>query len=284
MINKVIVLGGAGFLGSHIIRSLKKKSEIHVTYGDIKENRSLKCKFIYFNILDKEGAHSFLSNYDTVINCTGQISKPINLCFMINSKGLLGLSSNKHLKDTRFIHISTVSVYGSAKLCDENSNLNPETAYAMSKAFSEKILSKNFKSNKLVILRLPNLYGYKQKKGIFSYLLKSYRTNQKLDFNNNGSLYRSYIHAEDCSEIICSIVQNSKIEGTFNIVGNEEITVKSLIKNIEQEFNIVFKKTFKIDNPWENIEKLDGSRLKSLIKYDYKWNIIKFFKRELSKN
>ena len=284
MIKKVIVIGGSGFLGYHIIKALQKSRNLHVTCGDLVKSELLDCEFVYFNILNRKKSHSILSNYDTVINCTGQVTKPINLCFRLNSEGILNLSLNNSKKSFRLIHISTVSVYGTVKFCDEKSTLNPETTYAMAKAFSEKILSENFKARQLVILRLPNLYGFKQEKGLFSYLLKSYRSNQKLQFNNNGALIRSYIHAEDCSEIISKIVSNRKIKGTFNIEGNETFSIKNLIKKIENKFNIIFEKEFNNDDPWENIETLDGSSLKSLIDYNYNWSLLEFFKKEIKKN
>lgn len=281
LINKILVLGGSGFLGSHIIKSLQVNTDFHVTNGDIKEDKTLNCDFIPFDILDNNKMQETLSNYNTVINCVGQVTEPINLCFKINSEGILNLSRNNDLIKFRLIHISTVSVYGSANFCDENSKLNPETPYAMAKAYSERILIENFNEKDLVILRLPNLYGFNQQKGIFAYLLKSYATDRKLNFNNNGKLYRSYIHADDCSAIIYKVVTNKNIMGIYNVEGNQKISVKNLVENLERELDIIFEKNFNNNHSWENIKHLDGSKLKSLIDYDYRWNFSEFFKNEI---
>ena len=78
-----------------------------------------------------------LSKFDIIINCTGQITKPFNICLTLNSDGIENLLESMN-KKARLIHISTVAVYGSSKFCDEKSPLNPESNYATAKAFAEK--------------------------------------------------------------------------------------------------------------------------------------------------
>ena len=201
--DKIIVLGGSGFLGSHIIKALQKAGIGEVTSGDLQPSSSINCDQLKLDLLDINDTANKLGNYNVIVNCIGQITKPFNLCFTLNSFGIKNLIKALPKKDTRLIHISTVSVYGSADNCNEESLLNPETNYATAKAFAEQILLENYNIKKLTILRLSNLYGTNQKKGVFAYLLKSYNSDtQVLTLTNliNSKLKRSFFGPESIKE------------------------------------------------------------------------------------
>lgn len=282
MTDRIIVIGGSGFLGSKIIQSLKSAGIEDVTCGDITFNNNIDCNFLEIDILNYNDLVSKLQDYSIVINCVGQVTQPFNLCLKLNSVGSNNLSKALLKNGPRLIHISTVAVYGSEEECNEESPLNPETTYATAKAFAEQILLDNYLKKKITILRLTNLYGRFQAKGIFAYLLKSYNSDYKLRFNNNGYLKRSFMHVDDCSDIITKVVKNNTINGIFNIKGEETYYLKDLVAEFEKHFGIEFEKKYNMKvSPWENIEKLDDSKLKSIIKYKFKWKIFDSFAKEL---
>jgi len=224
-----------------------------------------------------------LDNYDIIINCTGQVTRPFNLCFKLNSVGINNLAKALSEKSSRLIHISTVAVYGSADKCNEESPLNPEKNYGTVKAFAEQILFENYKEKQLTILRLSNLYGSNQMKGVFAYLLRSYHSDRKLNFNNDGNLIRSFMHVEDCADIIVEVVKNSKLNGIYNVKGHETYSVMELIEQFENRFDVIFEKFFSQTLPWENIENLDDSKLRSLITPQPKWKLFDFIEKELGR-
>ena len=278
---KIIVLGGSGFLGSHIIQALHRSGISKVTCGDVIEQNSLNCDFVKLDILDDYDIMKTLKGYDTVINCTGQITTPFNLCFHLNSTGVNNLAKAISGEDTRLIQISTVAMYGTAENCNEESPLNPETSYATAKAFAEQILLNNCDHQQLTILRLSNLYGSHQAKGIIAYLLRSYHSDRKLNFNNDGTLVRFFMHVEDCADIIAEVVKNSKLTGIFNVKGHETYSVKELLQQFENHFSVIFEKSFNQRLPWENINSLDDSKLRSTIDIQPRWQIFDFFEKEL---
>jgi len=280
--NKIIVLGGSGFLGSNIIKSLQKMGFENVTCGDVNYNKTINCKYLQLNLLDINSLYKVLNKFDTIINCIGQITNPFNLCLKLNTLGINNLVKVVLETNAYLIQISTVSVYGSAMNCDEESPLNPETNYAAIKASAEQILLANLIKQRLTIYRISNLYGSNQNKGIISYLIKSYQSDKKLFINNNGELVRSFIHVEDCSNIISQILFNKQIHGIYNIKGDETYTIIELIKKFENYFNTSFDVTYNNVDPWENIINLDGHKLSSLCNYNHKWQLFNFIKQEIN--
>ena len=279
--DRIIVLGGSGFLGSHIIQALEGDGSYEVTCGDLVRNDSLNCDYIKLDILDINDITKKLNNFDIIVNCIGQVTTPFNICFKLNTDGTSNLAKALTGKIARLIHISTVAVYGSAETCNEENQLNPETNYATAKAFAEQILLRNYKHKRLTILRLSNLYGRRQMKGVFAYLLRSYHSDRKLRFNNNGTLTRSFMHVEDCADIIGEVVKNSKVTGVFNIKGHETYSVKELVQEFENRFEMVFEKSFRQTLSWENIKYLNDSKLKSSINLQPRWKLLDFIAKEL---
>ena len=280
-INKIIVLGGSGFLGSQIIKSLQKADIGDVVYGDLVSNKHLDCEYIKFDVLDKKDTIKKITGYNIIINCIGQITNPFNLCYKLNSIGTMNISKAVSSSKAMLIHISTVAVYGSPEYCNEESPLNPQTSYATAKAFAEQILLENYDNKQLIILRISNLYGGRQMKGVFAYLLRSYHSDRKLHFNNDGTLTRSFMHVDDCADIIIEVLKNGNLTGIYNIKGHETYSVKELVQQFENRFNVVFKKSLNQTLPWENIENLEDTKLRSLINLQPKWHLFDFIEKEL---
>ncbi len=273
MTNNILVLGGSGFLGSEIVRTLIKNNFGNVTCGDFYRNERLKCKFLLINILDKDDAFKKINDFDIIINCLGAISNPFSRTLIINSDGMLNLSEIILKKNIPLFHISTISVYGSGNKISENSKLNPETNYGTAKAVAEKILLKNICKNNISIFRISNLYGPMQKKGILAYLIRSYRSDRNLIFDNDGSLKRSYIHVKDCANIIFQLIKRKFPKGIYNIKGNESYSIKELIKIFESHFNITYKISFSKNPPLGNIKSMDDSKVQSKLNYEFNFTI-----------
>ena len=182
---------------------------------------------------------------------------------------------------SRVIQISTTAVYGSGEHCDESTSISPETNYATAKAIAEFQLQIGLISSRLAILRLSNLYGPEQREGIIAYLLKSFFSDRKLFFNNDGNLIRSYMHVQDAAQLIADCVLESEISGIYNLKGPDTYSIKGLIDAFEKEFNIEFDKEFSDREPWENIKNLDDSRICDLISIKFEQNLMSYFRQML---
>lgn len=257
---RIIIIGGSGFLGQNIFNSLQQNQFINVVIGDIQKPKDrYVANYLYTNLLDYENVREVIKEFDIVINCAGQITYPINTCLKINSTGIKNLvESLAGYSQKKLIHISTVSVYGSADTVNEDSPMNPETPYASAKVFAEFIIQNSINLD-YVILRIPNLYGPNQVKGIIAYLNSSIQKDKKLFFNNNGDLLRHYLHIEDCSLAIVKTIENN-IHGVFNVPSIEKKTVIDLINLFEKSFKIQFSVSLVKVKPFENISDINSKK------------------------
>ena len=275
---KVIIIGGAGFLGSHIAQYLSGADGVELSYADVVPNPDLEASYLPVDLLEPSSMTE-LGSFDVVVNCTGQVTQPFNLCYRLNTEGTQNLLGGLRGMPVRVIHVSTTAVYGSADHCDESSPLNPETNYATVKAVAEFQLQNGLDPNKLAILRLSNLYGPGQQKGIAAYLLRSNGSDRQLHFNNDGNLVRSFLHVRDAARVISRCVITSTLSGIYNVKGDDTYTVKGLIEAFEREFDMVFDKEFSNNSPWENIKVLDDSRIRKAIDLEYEHNILSHFRQ-----
>ena len=280
-IKKVIIVGGSGFLGSHIAEKIAlAKEEIDLAYADLVQNPNLHFEYIPIDLFNPKSLNR-LNEYDIVINCTGQVTNPFNLCYRLNTEGINNLLKIMKNTSSRVIQISTTAVYGSGEHCDESTSISPETNYATAKAIAEFQLQIGLISSRLAILRLSNLYGPEQREGIIAYLLKSFFSDRKLFFNNDGNLIRSYMHVQDAAQLIADCVLESEISGIYNLKGPDTYSIKGLIDAFEKEFNIEFDKEFSDREPWENIKNLDDSRICDLISIKFEQNLMSYFRQML---
>jgi nucleoside-diphosphate-sugar epimerase len=260
---EILVIGGSGFLGSEIIKKLGKQ----VVNGDFTPPKNnLENRYINLNLLDRYNISNVINKFDIVINCAGQITTPINECLNLNTIGIYNLiNALNQSNNIKLYQISTVAVYGTLINGNEKAQLNPETPYACNKAFAEFLITNTF-NNKFCIIRIPNIYGEKQNKGIFAYLKRSFLTDRKLHFEHNGDLLRYFLHVEDIADAIVSSIANN-INGTYNLTSPDRLTIKELINLVEEVHNIKFDVSFGSSKPIENIDFLDGSMFYNLTNF-----------------
>jgi nucleoside-diphosphate-sugar epimerase len=279
MTKKVIILGGAGYLGLSLTRYLTDRHEYDVSIGDTAQPSIAGVEFIPLNILDAGSLVEILKDFDYVINCAGQITYPINLCFQLNSVGINNIIGATQSFKTRIIQISTTSIYGSVDNACEDTAINPESPYSSCKAFAEFYIMSHLMADRYCILRISNLYGGGQPKGLFAYLLRSFTSDRFLEFNNDGTLLRYFIHIDDCIKAI-ELALNKDIHGIFNVSSGDRYSVKEIINQIEICSGITFKKQFKPVKPVENINMLDYSKFSTLTGFEPSYNVSSYIKEK----
>lgn len=277
MNNKILILGASGLLGQTLVEFFKQKNYlIGVASRKPIEYIEKNITTYFVNILDPGLLEPIIKEYDIIINCTGQITNPINQCLLLNTKGINNIIDAVKRFNKKLIHISSISVYGTSNYVSEDSTLNPETPYASMKYFADYLIE-TYLAN-YTILRVSNLFGKNQEKGIVNYLTKSYLSdNNDLYFNNDGTLKRYYLNIEDLTFIISEVMEK-EILGIYNIIGKDQLTIKELVSKFENILNYKFNATYADTPAIENIETIDTSKMDSLINQNHKNSIESYIK------
>ena len=269
--NKVLIIGASGLLGRSLVEFFVSNNFQVGALSRNCDNQNDKFNNYSVDVLDYEHLEFVVAQYDVVVNCIGQITNPIHECVSLNTKGVKNIIDAVKKNGNYLIHLSTVSVYGSSSAVTEGSPVNPESVYGSLKYFAEYQISQNLTN--YAVLRISNLYGKGQVKGILGYILRSFRNNEKaLFFNNDGSLKRYYLHIDDLSSIVKLII-DKRVKGIYNVIGSDLLTIKQLVALCEKALDYCFDVQYEIKRPIENIDKVDNSKLKKQVDCFLQYNI-----------
>lgn len=244
---KILVVGGAGYVGGVIVDLLLKNKNYDVTVYDnlLYEDLFRKnCKFIFGDIRDKLFFKNNCNNYDYIIwlaALVGDGACNINpkITNDINYKPLIVL---KKFFKKKLIFFSTCSVYGCQNvLLDETSKTDPLSIYASSKLQVEKL----FKNKNVIIFRLGTLFGLSD---LFSRIRMDLVVNTlcaKAFFEKKitvfgGDQFRPLLHVKDVARATVSALTSNK-KGVYNLAykNMKIIDIAILIKKAFKNTKII---------------------------------------------
>ena len=218
---KILVVGGAGYVGGGIVDTLSEKNEITVYDSIIYVSAYRKdVNFIYGDIRDYKKINSILNNFDAVVwlaALVGDGACSINptLTHEINSETVKNLVKNFNGK---IIFLSTCSVYGAQEgVLDENSEVNPLSEYASSKLIAEKYLEES----DAIIFRLGTLFGISDQFSrirldlVVNILTTKALVDKKMSVFG-GDQWRPLLHVKDVANAIEHNI-SSDTKGIFNL-------------------------------------------------------------------
>ena len=242
---KVLIVGGAGYVGGGIVDLLSKENEVTVYDSLIYENSYRKnVDFIFGDIRDYKKINNIFDQYDAVIwlaALVGDGACAINptLTHEINSETVKNLVKNFKGK---IVFLSTCSVYGAQEgVLDENSEVNPLSEYASSKLIAEKYLA----DSDSIIFRLGTLFGIGDKFSrirldlVVNILTTKAYIDKKMSVFG-GEQWRPLLHVKDVANAIAHTL-DTQTNGVFNLhyknfkiieIANE---IKNKISDVEIE-------------------------------------------------
>jgi len=257
----ILITGGAGFIGSHLVRLMVNKYSDYkivnldnLTYAgnlanltDVENNPNYE--FIKGDIVDADFIHQLFSryNFDAVIHLAAEshvdrsIEGPMEFV-MTNIVGTTNLlnaakeSWNNNFSDKLFYHVSTDEVYGSLGeegMFLETTSYDPRSPYSASKASSDHIVRAYHHTYGLpiVISNCSNNYGSHQfPEKLIPLFINNIQNNKPLPVYGKGENIRDWLWVNDHARAIDVIFHKGKNGETYNIGGHNEWKNIDLIK------------------------------------------------------
>ncbi len=261
-LRSILLTGGAGFIGSSLVRQLLKRSEVQclivldsLTYAGNRANligpdRDPRFHFIEGDIRDGELVTRLLREFQ----CTGlmnlaaeshvdrSIERPGDF-ITTNIEGTATLLEAARLSQVSFLQCSTDEVYGPIdfpKYADESQKLKPSSPYSASKASADLLAQAAHKTygQDIVIARCTNNYGPRQhpEKLVPKMIYHALR-DEPLPIYGSGQQIRDWIHVEDCAQGLIATFEHGKSNRVYHLGAKFERTNLGIVRSILKELH-----------------------------------------------
>ncbi|MFI2078475.1 dTDP-glucose 4,6-dehydratase [Streptomyces triculaminicus] len=249
--DRVLVTGGAGFIGSHFVKRILRAEDVAavtvldaLTYAGHIENLgtaflSEKLTFVHGNILDAELVDDLVAEHTAIVHFAAE--SHVDRSFF--AAGAF-LKTNVHGTQTlldaamrhrtrRFVHVSTDEVYGPLPegSATEEYPLRPSVPYAASKAASDLIALSYFQTYgvPVCVTRSSNNYGpYQHPEKIIPLFVTRLLQGEKVTLHGRGQHVRNWLHVEDNCAGIELVLRRGAPGETYNIGGGTDMTSRDL--------------------------------------------------------
>ena len=261
---KVLVTGGAGFIGSHLVDEASEEGYDVVTIDNLNngklENLNKDAKFYKVDIVDIDNLSLVFEKEkpDYVIHLAAQISLRESLKNPIYDaeQNILGsiniLECCRKFNVKKVVYASSAAVYGFPKYLpvDEKHPINPFSPYGVSKHTVEHYLQyyhENFEID-YIILRYSNVYGERQdplgEAGVIAIFIDKLKKGERPIIFGDGEQTRDFIYAKDVVEANLLALEKETENKVFNISTNTETSVNELFKKIKEIMNSNINPTY----------------------------------------
>lgn len=259
---RILILGGAGFIGSHLVELLHNNGNHEMIVLDNlssgrRENIHQRIQFYKMDIRDHELEHVFKKHkFDVVVNLAAQTMVPFSLKHPdedadINILGLINvLECCRKYSVKRIIFSSSAAVYGNNTKVPlrENEVLMPMSFYGISKMAAEHYLRAYHELYGLdsIVFRFANVYGERQgnggEGGVVSIFGRRIAAGLPLTIFGDGDQTRDFVYAGDIAEAIVAAL-NAEGYLILNVSNRIEVSINELIEN----FAAVSNKHLEVD-------------------------------------
>ena len=286
---KILVTGGAGFIGSNLIDKLVQLGHGVIVLDNLSTGRlsnldKVKNKIKILNVdITKELLDNHFKNVDQVFHLAGiadivpSIINPKNY-FDANLRGTLNvIEASRKAQVKKFIYAASASCYGipNEYPTNEKSKIDTQYPYALTKFMGEQIVIHWAKVYKMpnVSLRFFNVYGPRSRTtgaygAMFGIFLAQKLASKPLTIVGDGNQTRDFIHVYDLVGAIILAAQKTKNCEIYNLAGGKEVSVNYIADIISD------KKVYIPKRPGEPDRSLaDISKIKSELNWEPKISI-----------
>lgn len=256
MSKKLLVTGGAGFIGNCFVRHILSKYPDYkvinldaLTYAgniesldDVKNNPNYS--FVHGNICDKRLVRDLISQVDFVVNFAAEshVDRSITgpeIFVETNVQGTLNLlQASKELGVERYLQVSTDEVYGSlgkTGYFTESTPIQPNSPYSASKASADLLVRAYFETYNLPVLttRCSNNYGaYQYPEKLIPFFISQLLKGEQVPVYGDGLNVRDWLYVYDHCEAIDVVLHKGQVGEVYNIGGHNEKTNLEITKII----------------------------------------------------
>ena len=255
---KILVTGGAGFIGYHLCKKLSSLASNLTIYDNLSSGKmeNVKdvpnAKFVKGDILDLKKLGS-LDKADLIYHLAAQVVVPYSMenpliDFDTNAKGTVQVLEKARKDDAKLVFASSAAVYGNPTVfpTPEEYGFHPFSCYGLSKVVGEEYCSM-YQSQyglDITVLRFANVYGLRCHGVIHDFLDKLAKNPGKLEIIGTGLQSRDFVHVSDVVDALVTVGSEDSANGkTYNIGYGTTTTIIDLAKMMLKILNLE-KKTF----------------------------------------
>ena len=311
IMKKILITGGAGFIGAHVVKHFVKKYTNDqiinldcLTYAAEPKNLTdvESCenyKFLKININNAENIDDVFKDHSIthVIHLAAEshvdrsIENSIDFALtnVIGTVNLLNAAKNNWSEDRDhlFYHISTDEVYGSLGLkgsFKESTKYDPKSPYSASKASSDHFVRSYFSTHNLpvVISNCSNNYGpFQNQEKFIPKVISSLKKKEPIPIYGQGKNIRDWLHVKDHVSAIEKIFNEGEVGETYNIGGGYEISNLQLVIKIIKVYSELYPSGYDYNQLISFVDdrkghdfrySIDSSKIQSMLGWSSKIN------------
>jgi UDP-glucose 4-epimerase len=255
---KILVTGGAGFIGYHLCKRLLDLTPNLMIYDNLSSGKMEnvkdvpEAKFIKGDILDLKKLYS-LPKTDLIYHLAAQVVVPYSMenpliDFETNAKGTLQMLEKARKDDAKVVFASSAAVYGNPTVfpTPEEYGFHPFSCYGLSKVVGEEYcgMYQSQYGLDITIMRLANVYGLRCHGVIHDFLEKIAKNPGKLEIIGTGEQSRDFVHVSDVVDALVTVGAEESTNGkTYNIGCGTATKIIDLAKMMLKILNLQ-NKTF----------------------------------------
>ena len=244
----VLVTGGAGFIGSHLVDSLVPNNEVRVLDNfstGSHENLNSEAEVIETDLRNEKATENALQDVDLVFHQAAQVSVTRSIeqpqeSFSNNLAATLNILEQARTNDFRVVLASSCAIYGDPEETPvpESHPKDPQSPYGLEKLTVDRYarLYHNLYDVETVALRYFNVYGPRQSGGDYSGVISIFKrqaeNDEPLTVEVDGEQTRDFVHVDDVVRANLLAAETDRVGEAYNVGTGSTVTIRELAEQI----------------------------------------------------